>query len=475
MSDQFHISIGGGILDVLRAQRMDWSEMIKEWVDNSFGARAKNVTLRWSGETFEVADDGEGCEDLRIMESPGKSGRKPYDNAGKFGIGGVWAQIRASQAGLVEIISFHVKHVSKVTLHWGKFITKDDLSAEHFQQLPPTKPTGTIIRIPKLAIGRPSHYRRLIEDLGHAYKEEIVKRGRKIVFDVDGKISIVEPYKPPKFEYQKKFQFEYQGHQIHGFCGIVPHGVKLRFPGWSVFWGYRMGFTTNLPAGETRIVKRIYAEVYLPRTWENISPTKDGFSVDDDGLWETVGEHCKEIIEKADEQSYDLELQETAEIVNELLTGAIAGNSLVAKGRRPGSNGENGTVEPSGNGSPHRSFETAQEGYKDSDPTGKPCRMRGPSRIRITWEMGMEYPYEVEIRKGTMFLTLDKSREQIARFMDDPLSLAVLCCGYIAQEMETNPETEGMFPIIRGENIRDTYGRLLSRIKVAPCLAAETV
>jgi hypothetical protein len=465
------LDIGVGILRFLRDKPLSWSSMCKEWIDNSYGARATRVVFRRIDDRVEISDDGEGCSDLRVMESIAKSINRDYDKAGMYGTGGIWSQIHASQGGKVEVTTVTNREKQTITINFSECLQANKFISDYTPGIPVPagRPTGTTIRI--FNAKRYGNENKILEDLGHAYAVEL-RAGRKIIFDTDGKRREVKPFQIPPFSARVEIDFVFQGHHITGFCGVVEEGVPNPHFGWSVHWGYRFAKTTTAPAGD-HLPNRIYGEIYLPSSWKNINPTKDDFTSDADSFWEEIAILCDEVIRAADDQSTDLELLEASELASDLLTEAIAGGKARVKGRRPGSAGKQGTVEPTGNGSPHENFATTQPGSKPAEADGIPPSRRSPSRIRIAWEESLDCPYRMETSRTTMTITLNKSFHTIEQFKKDYTKLAVLCCFAIAHEKVSDPEYDGMFHSIVGEEYQEILSELLDRVRVAGMVATS--
>lgn len=460
------LEIGVGILRLLRDIKMSWHQMFSEWVDNSLDAKATIIEITIGGDTLEISDNGHGCPDLFAMESPAKSLHTAHTVAGMFGAGGVMGQINGGNGGRVKVSSNHKKRWSEIEIDWNACIEANQFEPiSHIEKAPlPGVPTGTKIQMPKAR--KIANLERLIEGLGHTYAVKLRKGRVTISFKVDGKIHKVSPFAIPKFVDRVDFEFDYQGHRIKGFFGLLPEGVRNPHPGWSIHWGHRFMMVTKAPAGD-RIVNRAYGEIYLPPTWKNVTPTKDDFSSDAEGLWELVGQHCDRIVKLAEDQSVDLEFNEATEIAGEMLMRAITGNKSRIKGERPGSTGKTGAVSPTGTGGEHRNFNTFQPGDKEADGHGLPVSIKMPSRIRITWDETLDAPFAIDVagtRSRTMTITLSKAYPQLHEFKTDPSKLATLCCGFVAEKLSNDQRFEGMFPSFRGENYPEILGILLNRV-----------
>lgn len=462
-----HLTIGVGVLRVIKGDRLNPLVALKEWIDNALGAKARSIIVRRTGETLEIIDDGEGCEDLIVMESIAKSCKKSHNKASMYGIGGVMSQIRASIDGRVEVTSVHRNATSGIAIDWDDCIEKDRFEAKSFNTWAtvPGTPTGTTIRIPKAK--RFYKLDQLVADIGHAYAGEL-KRGKRIAFETDGVRTEAKPFGSPPFIRKVEFGFDFQGHAIEGFCGVVKPGVANPYPGWSVHWGYRVAMVTKAPAGD-HLFNRIYGEVRLPQGWKNINPTKDDFTNEADDLWEKIGEACADVIKLADEQSTDLELSGASTLAGDLLTQAVIGDKI--KGRRPGTADKKGTAKATGRGAKHREFTTWQPGDSPSDKGNVGLPTNAPSRIRIGWDPTMEHAYRIDEtgtrNNRTMAITLNQSMRQILDFKDDPARLATLCCAFIARELTSIQKYDLMFPEFKDREYHEVHDLLLSRVSVA--------
>lgn len=468
------LDCGTGIINVLLSKRLDWKQILSEWIDNSLGAGATAIVIRKvkSTQKLEVEDNGRGCDDLKRMESLARSVRQGGDRAGMFGIGGVISQIQASQGGLVEVVSTTAAKRSEIEVHWGECVDRDRLEARHFDEYPAPKGSRTGTTIVVHNCRRFRDVTKLARELGYYYSG-VLRQGTSIRLEIDGEKVRIRPYEHPPFVLEVPYDFDLDGHRITGLCGLVDPAHANPYYGWSVHWGYRFVGQFHEPAGG-RPTNRIYAEVYLPETWRNISVTKDSFRDEADGLWAALTERCREVIEAADAQSQEIELHTASREAEDLIGLALAGTKRAVKGRRPGSAGKSGTVEPTGNGSPHRHFSSVQPGDKAEIDDLIPART--PDRVRIVWDQTIEGPYTIApsgARCRTFVLTLNSSVPHIAAFKDDPQKLAVLCITYLAQEItEGSDKVQRMFPFFRQLEFKAVYTQLLKCIsKSLPSMA----
>lgn len=478
---EVELTSGASMIHVILGMDVDWKRAMSEWIDNSLGARASKIKFVYqkAEATLEIIDDGIGCPDLQVMESLAVSDKVVGNKASMYGIGGLLGQIKLSQAGLVHVHSITSSNDSRMQIDWGECLKQNRLVALHHVKTPtPGTKTKTSIKIHScrpIKQGQP--FDRLIRELGYRYSHEI-RNGKAIVFDMDGVKTKVRPYEHPPFADEVPLDFEVEGHHITGFCGLVLPGNPNPFPGWSIHWGYRFldqfadpAVLLGLPYG------RIYSEVFLPESWKNIGVTKDKFRDDADPLWNALAERCSDLIKAGEEQAQDFELLNSARSVDKLLAGVFSGPQRV-KGRRPGEHVQEGAVDPSGNGSPHRRFTTTQPGDKAlQDDDSLPSTP--PDHVRIHWDKNMEedvlYRVATGAGKRTMIVTLNASSPHLLKFRDDYEHLACLCLTFIAHEMTTGgDEYRNMFPEFYREPFKEIYRNLLSRLPFKDVPATPT-
>lgn len=464
MSDQsVPLECGTGIINVFRAQDLSWKRMMSEWIDNSFGAGAKRITIRKTGSLLEIVDDGFGCDDLRAMQSLARSVKNTGNKASRYGIGGLMSQINASQAGMTEVSSTTREKKSHIVCDWRACLERDTLFANSFLEIsaPSRKSkTGTTITIHNCK--RIRDVDKLVRELGYRFSG-MLNAGHSITLEIEEEPTKVKPFTHPPFSKEVAFEFKLDGCIVKGFCGLVERGTTNLFPGWSVHWGYRFLDRFHEPADGTP-TNRIYGEIYLPQEWKNLSVTKDSFCEEPDDLWEVITEHCREIIDIAAEESQKVELAGASQAAEAIISGALIGKRMV-KGARPGDTGKQGTVKPTGTGGDHKRFKTSQPG--DKAPEDSPLPDRTPDRVRIVFDETMEDVYSIATsgkRVRTFVLTLNTGLVRIADFRDDPKKLATVCLGYIAREIADGADDiQRAFPSYREQSYQDIYRELLLR------------
>lgn len=465
-SSNVTLDCGTSIIEVFAARTMTWKQMLSEWIDNSFGAGAKKVDISWNGDTLLISDDGQGCEDLREMESPARSLKRTGNLAAKYGIGGVMSQIRAGRAGLVEVSSITREKIGNISIDWSECMRLGKITADFYEHpnMGGQKP-GTRITIH--GSRRVKEVPSLVRDLGYCYAGKL-RQGCSITLRVDGEKIRVKPYTPPPFSRRVDFGFEFNGHHITGFCGLVERGKSNPYPGWSFHWAYRFLGQFYDPANG-RPSNRIYSEVYLPEGWSNIGVTKDEFSEDAGPLMDALAVHCAEIIEAAGFEAEDASLCSATKAAEDLISRAIGLKGGI-KGARPGCAGKKGTVEPTGTGSEHRNFKKSQPGSKVPGDGASMASL--PSRVVLYFDDTMEEPYlfAPHRKRGCpSTLTLNSGLCGIANLMSDPKSLAMGCLPIIAYEIAYgSKETRNIFAFLKVTEYKAILKKFLSQSRLEP-------
>ncbi|WP_422928567.1 hypothetical protein [Singulisphaera sp. PoT] len=468
MSSNQEISLdcGAGIIDVFRAKALSWEVMLSEWIDNAFGAQARNITIRKTGSRMEIIDDGQGCDDLRIMQSPARGLRSATNKAGMYGVGGLMSQICACQGTLSEVNSTTPHKVSRIVCEWQQCIDQDRFFAFYTEKPIPSKSTQTGLHITIHNCKRIASVDRLARDLSYRFAKHL-QTDHTLMLEIDGQKIKVDPFAHPKLKSKRKLDLVVDGHRIHGFCGIVPPGEPNPYPGWSVHWGYRFLGQFHEPA-EGRPSNRIYGEVYLPPEWKNIGVTKDYFSEEPTALWASLAEACRDLVDKAEAQSQNIELTSIAKAAETLLSAVISGKQSV-KGARPGTTGKRGTVESTGTGGEHRNFRTTQPGDKNTEEIVR--TVRTPDRVRIVFDETIDglYRFDSSGSHGRSFLlTLNDGHPCIKAVRGDAHSLAKLCLSWVAHEIIDRSAVGDMFPTIRDMTYRDLLLDFFNRLADQP-------
>lgn len=470
------LSPGTGIIRSIAATPMTSLQMLCEWIDNSFGAGARTVTIIQEAGALTIVDDGAGCADLKKMETIAVSVPQKGNRAQMYGVGGVNAQIVASRIGPVRVDSVTRDFVGAIEIDWHECLHNNSFTANHDSQANVDgRAPGTVIRIGNT---RPiKRSRDLFDELGWRYAA-VLRRGRRIVLQLRGEEHVVAPYRHPKFSAAARVEldFTFDGCRIRGFCGLVAAGVKNPYWGVSCHWGYRvLERVKSLPCG--RSLLRIYGEIQLPQNWRHVTLTKDAVLDGDerDQLLEQIAQRCSAVLDLADDQAEDFELCETTLLAEQFINGELAAvaerGAGGIKGRRPGKSGAEGTVEPTGCGGLHQRFTTSQPGDKALGDLLR--RPRAPLTIRLRWnpDMAEDQAYEfVATSRGLSLLWLNGRLAEFYR--SDHKALASYVVPIVAREIVDGvAASRGLFPSFRTSDYQKTLMRLSRHVVGRPELA----
>jgi hypothetical protein len=254
----------------------------------------------------------------------------------------------------------------------------------------------------------------------------------------------------------KRFAFEVAGHHVKGFVALTKPGERNPLKGWTIAYGHRFVCTKSDPAADHDIdLSRIYSEVELPRDWPWINTHKDDFTEPQEELMAKLAEASLWAINQVKTEGRSIELTSALKSAQAILDAAL--DVPPVRGRRPGPRGQQeGTKEPTGQGSPHERFSATQPG--DRKARG------GPRRIKIEPTTDMSQPYE--IRAGarnivTILVNTDDERnrkyftEAGGGYLAD-LILAWIAGDWVCRSHQYKP----MFPDIEAAEIPEIFDSL---------------
>ena len=368
------------------------ARMLNEWVDNAFDADAQTVMISRTDNLLGITDDGIGCPNLDLMIGLGQTHEHGGEHSAKFGMGGTVSSIRMSNLGIVKIESTHLGIMRNATIDYHAMLEQNTFDYDPYEERDTNERSGTRITIetPK-AIKDPA---KIAEGLGFDYATTL-QGGKTILFECNGRAFKIDAFKLPKMSERNNFTFEFDGHVINGFTGIVPNWGKQRARiGWWIHWRHRKSINSYAPASLlNQSPNNLYGEIILPSTWQDINLTKDQLSGNDEEFWESIKNANEEIIKRGGSTASSFEIQDFAKSVSALLTGSLC----TIKGRREQPDeSKKGTKEPSGRGGPHEQFTKSQPAKSLID--GNRQRIR---RIIFNFADNIDMPIEVKVEAGT--------------------------------------------------------------------------
>lgn len=318
---------------------------IAEVVDNSFDAGANRVSIDWDKESrcLTITDDGAGCKDPEVMAKLGGSFRQAKAGVvlGRYGIGlkeaSVWMCDR------MVITSSFDGGGWKVVVDWKKIqdtkrwevpVERNGVYAGR----------GVCIEMEHIRSSARVVANDTIQTLSETFRPAILS-GRQIV--IQGK-----PLAAPDLPLLKD-QVDQDG-TFDGKSYNIKYGIKAdksNAYGWTIAYGHRIlaanytksGFGDHSPS-------RFYGYITLYDTGESkwsLNRFKDGFD-GIDALLDTLADQIAPLLERAETEGLNLEIQTAIGQVENELNRSVFGNRI--KEKRPGKAGEEGTVEPRNTG-----------------------------------------------------------------------------------------------------------------------------
>jgi hypothetical protein len=429
----------------------------REYLDNSLDAGAGSVSITYStpDKTLVVSDDGNGTEEPENIVSPFKHGAHTTTASGRYGIGGTASMIWMTDAkGIVSVLTTTDRHTHAIVADFAVMMSNDSLDATADRFPSAGKPKGTSISIGRCTFN-PGLIMQFRSKLEFLYTPTLRKK-TKIILAVDDKAVQLEPVPRPIHGRSVKFSLVVDGHTVNGFCDMVKPGVKNPAKGFAVALGHRFMDTFREPAGDRNIDwSRLYAEITLPDSWDNVTDHKDGFRTAPNDLWAQVEERCRAILDELEQEAQSIELDDSIKAAQEILDMVTGHTPNGEKGRRGGPHEKEGTCEPTNNGSEHENFSKKQPGTKGGRP---------PKRILLNWASDLEVPYEIRMESRRIRVTLSEGHlasvfkgencgEQLAFFVLNAVSAA---------NFTNSIDAKGLFPNLAADSIAMDFGRMLS-------------
>lgn len=356
-------------LNSIREQPLTWRQMACELIDNSLGADATIVRLRFGKHTFEIQDNGVGTDDLLRMVTLGR--RRDQDTVGdigRYGAGGkhamiwMWGQttVKTMHNGIAKSIG---------PIDWDKI-------ANHGHSLPSEQiisdhDSGTIIRCQNISRRSPD-YAKLLTDLGRLYTPGI-EQGRKIVLQAKPRgAQVALPTRWPETVKEQEALLDIYGRSVHVKMGIVRDGHTNPYcNGFSFEHRCRVIRESTLGANGYS-VGRIAARITIGREWV-LSTHKD--ELNDTDIKEALGVaiHSKfaDLMREASEQAMTFEEQAFLNELTGMLHDSIGANRRESRGEGT----THGTAEPADT---KRKRRTAKESTEQvGSVLGRPLKRNG--------------------------------------------------------------------------------------------------
>jgi len=350
---------------------LDWHRACGELIDNAFDAGATSVAIsiekRRGVETFSIADNGVGCDDLRSFVRLGDHRGKASTRLGQYGIGAKEAMLWIGQEPpRINVTSVHGGKEHRLTYDFAAVyksgswaIDPDSLQTE---DATPGE-CGTIVRVQSPRLRQLPHgaaWDGFVARLGYLYAPAI-KRGRQITFARNGEVPqpIARYELPPLEPGFVDAIVDVGGKQARVHVGIVAEGASNPRPGITYTYGFRVIVAAGGYGCGPFDYTRIAGVVDLGAGWL-LTKNKDNISQHADELYAAVLAICGDVLRRAEVKGQRVESAAFENAVDRLFNDMVFGQADAKAQRGKGS--EHGTKEPTGRGGKHGRAEKTQPG-----------------------------------------------------------------------------------------------------------------
>ena len=350
---------------------LTWKDVIGEWIDNAFDAKATMVTIEFTKDMLRVHDDGVGCADPGAMIQLGSHRPHSSTEIGQYGMGGKDAALWAggSLDSTVEIITVHAGVRRMLKLHWQQYGDSGwECDDPHERPAEPFE-TGTSITIWSKKRRTPPHgekWKELVRELGYIFSAGIAE-GRQIKLKRPGASDwdIAPAWKMPPFDGEViDRKIEVNGRHVRIKCGVVAEGQANPHGGFTYWRRWRVIEKASGNGCGRYSTSHVCGVVRLDHNWP-LSTHKNAISRGGEELYDAVEEVCRPILERADKVGMTLDSEQFRAGVDAQLN-AILNHSLAAKAKRARrKEGPQGIAHSSpGTGSPHAKAKREQAGSR---------------------------------------------------------------------------------------------------------------
>jgi hypothetical protein len=344
-----------GLISALEHQRLDWSLVFSELIDNAFDAGAVRCEIVLSKDTLIVRDDGSGCVDPSVMMRLGDRKSHKTTVLGRFGIGA--KDVALWLGGKTQIQTTHGATTRIWLVDWDDIQRRDSWDVADPTEEPAGDRRGTSIRF-HFKRRRPSNLEERIEDLGYLYAPAL-EGGRQLIFTHEKKPRLVPRFVPPtNLTDVVDTTIVVHGRSARVHAGIVPVGTKNPRPGLAYSHGFRVIIPRSAFGCGDYSTQRIVGSVRLGEGWR-LTKNKDDISEFKEELGDAVFAVLSGILEKARTQSQRLESDKFIEGINLKLASVMD----AAKERRDAAGGR-GTHGRGGGGGVRTRVKKTQPGEK---------------------------------------------------------------------------------------------------------------
>lgn len=448
-------AIGPSYFEVMSNQKLNWPEVIGELIDNGWDARADRITVRFGpGRVVEVADNGEGCDDIIKMLSLGvhyvPQGQK-RNRIGRWGVGlkdaATWLW------GTTEIYSRSGNQVIQGSINWPLYSKQHERKLKFSKsEADSTDFCGTILVFKNIDKQFPRDFDVFLNELQYLFSPAL-QQGKQIIIGHSGRKHICSAWKLPPFDGPAVEEtFSVNGRSVTLKAGVVAEGHPNERKGYSIFYLDRIIKNTTVWANGDQSLARFCATIELDDKWVLSKNKTDIKETMLDELEPEVYRRCELLIARARKQSENLKNSLfDKEVQNLLQTNLEAKKSDGEKEKREKGN-KTGTVIPK-----HTDIKRKP---KKKQPGDKLSRI---AAINFDWESANNKLIgraDIEKSKCMVWLNENHSYLQYLRESENAEAIAAMCWVIIAESCQQMDGSQFRL-IARGDSVVDSLSRCL--------------
>lgn len=307
-------------LQSIRADRADWLTLFAEGVDNSLDADATEIAIQIQSDAVSIMDNGRGIlrANERAIARLGEHRPHPGTKLGRFGMGITYNAMSA--ADLLDVASTSSDGFMALLIDWERIISTGQwrMVKPRWSKLALTRGTGTTITLNRLRWDRPK------DKTVAAVRKELAERfypaiQQNVELRVNG-IAVPLLREPLLSDFVEQTIQLPNGKGAQVRAGILVHPEASDLYGVSVSYKHRVIKSKSMfGCGTYSGTRQMFARVVLTADW-GLTRFKDDLSDrDSDQLEDAVHEVLRPILEKCHNAQMELNLEEMADLINELL------------------------------------------------------------------------------------------------------------------------------------------------------------
>lgn len=347
------------VIHYMRKQNFTWAVILKELIDHSIDASASCIQLALRRSEIRITDDGRGCPDLLRMIRLG--GRADHDETqiGQYGVGlkdtAIWG---ANRLGIPSICAGMQRTVQ---VNWDVIMRHGLWRLETpITDLPTQAPSGTTITLSDLRHPRPP-LQRLVDEFGRTYLPWLRAGGTILLTSERHPPEKVEAFELPTLLEQQTEVIPLEDKSATVTLGMVPPTMTLKDRGLLFLYGPRVIMEARRLGLTPDAVAELFGWIAFSRGW-TLEKNKQGFLDDLTPLGDAIASRFATLIAHASHHHVSKPLADIRKAVNDRFKQLKLAHGPRRKAVRNGPHEKEGTVEPTGTGSPHKRAKNVQPG-----------------------------------------------------------------------------------------------------------------